>query len=144
MSQHNWIAYGLAFLRVAIGLIFLDSGSRKLRDPAGTVGLVKALGFIPDPVTFVAVLGPLELVVGILLITGLLTRPISAFVALFMLSNLIVFGIPAVPALAKLPVYPLIRIAVMKDLVIMAGAISLVLAETQPASLDALVFKRKS
>lgn len=85
MTQHSWRAYGPAFLRVAIGLIFLDSGLGKVRNPAGTVGLVKVLGFIPDPNTFVAVRGPLELIGGIMLIVALLTRPVSAFVTLFML-----------------------------------------------------------
>ena len=70
MSRFTEHCYAL--LRIAAGLLFLWHGSQKL------FGFPKESGEMPVFITYVA--GPIELVAGILVAIGFLTRP-AAFVA---------------------------------------------------------------
>ena len=70
MSRFTEQCYAL--LRITAGLLFLWHGSQKL------FGFPKESGEMPVFITYVA--GPIELVAGILVAIGFLTRP-AAFVA---------------------------------------------------------------
>ena len=70
MSRFSEQCYAL--LRITAGLLFLWHGSQKL------FGFPKESGEMPVFITYVA--GPIELVAGILVAIGFLTRP-AAFVA---------------------------------------------------------------
>lgn len=79
-------ALGMLLIRVATGLIFLHHGWIKLQNVSGTVGFMGMLG-IPAPLAYIAI--AVEVVGGLMLIFGILTRAaavatgIVALVAVF-------------------------------------------------------------
>jgi putative oxidoreductase len=87
---------GLALLRAVVGVVFVMHGAQKLfmYGIAGVQG-----GFAQMGVPFAAFMGPaigvLELVGGVLLVAGLLTRPVSALLAATMLGALVLVHLPA-------------------------------------------------
>jgi putative oxidoreductase len=87
---------GLALLRVVAGVVFAVHGAQKLF-VYGISGV--QAGFAQMGVPFAAFMGPavgvLELVGGILLIAGLLTRPVGALLAVVMLGALVLVHLPA-------------------------------------------------
>lgn len=75
-------SWGLLFLRLAAGAIFISHGAGKFgigggNGLEGTAGFVGSLGF-PLPMLFAILLASSEFIGGILLILGLLTR-LAAF-----------------------------------------------------------------
>lgn len=90
------IDLGLTILRVVAGLIFAVHGAQKLF-VFGIDGV--AGGFAQMGVPFAAVVGPavgaLELVGGLALIAGFLTRPIAAALAVTMLGAIFLVHLPA-------------------------------------------------
>ena len=61
--------YGLLFLRVTLGLLFLVPGIGKLMDPAGPIGMLTGLGF-PGPTFWAWLLIIAEVACGLALIVG--------------------------------------------------------------------------
>ncbi|MEW9548581.1 MauE/DoxX family redox-associated membrane protein [Nonomuraea sp. NPDC050783] len=79
--------------RLVLGGVLIAAGALKIGNPSDSVVAVKAYQLLPDSVA-VAVgyaLPILEIVVGVLLVVGLLTRVAAAIAALLMLA--FVFGI---------------------------------------------------
>jgi putative oxidoreductase len=70
-------------LRVTAGLILVVHGAPKIVDPFGNIGMVEGLGFYPG-VLFSPLLALTEVVGGLFLAIGFLTRP-SALAATFVL-----------------------------------------------------------
>ena len=68
----------LAFLalRVSVGALMVVEGWPKINDPTGMAGFVEALGFHPGWL-WSSILAVLQFAGGIMLILGLLTRPIA-------------------------------------------------------------------
>ncbi|WP_185983982.1 DoxX family protein [Aureimonas mangrovi] len=70
-------------LRVTAGLILIVHGAPKIVDPMANIGMVEGLGFYPG-VVFSPLLALTEVVGGLFLAIGFLTRP-AAFAATFVL-----------------------------------------------------------
>ena len=79
-------SWGLTVLRVDIGIVFLVHGYQKLHTFGfrGVIGMLTHLG-IPLPAVFAVILIAVEVVGGILLITGLATRIPAVLLAVDML-----------------------------------------------------------
>lgn len=69
-----------AFTRFCAGAIFIPHGMQKLLGGAAADKFVAALG-LADPTPWAGVMGVLELVGGIMLALGLLTRPVALLLA---------------------------------------------------------------
>ncbi len=77
----------LLIFRIVTGGTMMVHGYPKLKDSAKQAGQwMKSMGIPPWTATLAMIL---EFFGGILLITGFLTRLVSAFIALFMISNII-------------------------------------------------------
>lgn len=83
--RHREMLWGVAILRMVVGLVFLVNGSAKLlfgglTDTAATV----AAAGLPMPGLLAGGVGVLEFVGGMLLTLGVLTRPLAAMLAVEM------------------------------------------------------------
>jgi putative oxidoreductase len=76
--------------RILIASIFLVSGFAKLTDTPGTVAHMAAMR-IPYPETLALVAGAAEVLGGIAIVTGFLTRVASAGLILFMIPATLIF-----------------------------------------------------
>ena len=74
----------LLLARVLLAVMFLASGFAALSDIAGTGGYFGGLG-LPYPTLVAWGVGLFEVAAGVLLILGLLTRPVAALLAAFAL-----------------------------------------------------------
>lgn len=63
----------VVLVRLAVGFTFMVAGSSKLRDLSSTSGFFEGLGF-PAPAELAAMVGTFELLGGLLVLAGLLTR----------------------------------------------------------------------
>ena len=83
-------ACGLTVLRIVVGIVFAMHGYQKVHvfHLQGVTGMLSHLG-IPLPAVFAVILTVVELVGGILLITGLATRIPAVLLAIDMLVALI-------------------------------------------------------
>jgi putative oxidoreductase len=81
---------GLTVLRIVVGIVFAMHGYQKIHvfHLQGVTGMLSHLG-IPLPAVFAVILTVVELVGGILLISGLATRIPSVLLAIDMLVALI-------------------------------------------------------
>jgi uncharacterized membrane protein YphA (DoxX/SURF4 family) len=81
----------LAFLRIAVGGVFIATGVAKLRGPAAAVKNFEHWG-VPAPSTAVYVVAGLEVVCGLLLLLGLAPRLAALVLGLDMLGALATAG----------------------------------------------------
>jgi len=78
--------------RVAGGAVFVVFGIGKFVNRASEIESFRDYG-LPEPGTFVALIGVLEIVCGLLLIVGLATRPAALLLAGDMVGAIVVSGI---------------------------------------------------
>jgi putative oxidoreductase len=70
--------------RVLLGAIFIMAGIGKLGDPAGTAAFMETSAFpIPAPGVMAYAVGAFELIGGLAILLGILTRPFALALALF-------------------------------------------------------------
>jgi putative oxidoreductase len=83
-------SWGLAILRVTVGIVFLVHGYQKLFTFGfhGVAGMFGHMG-IPLPAFFAVVVTLVEFVGGLLLIVGVATRVAAAFIAIEMLGAIL-------------------------------------------------------
>jgi putative oxidoreductase len=83
-------SWGLAVLRVTVGIVFLVHGYQKLFTFGfhGVAGMFGHMG-IPLPAFFAVVVTLVEFVGGLLLIVGVATRIAAAFIAIEMLGAIL-------------------------------------------------------
>jgi putative oxidoreductase len=83
-------SWGLAVLRVTVGIVFLVHGYQKLFTFGfhGVAGMFGHMG-IPLPAFFAVVVTLVEFVGGLLLIVGVATRIAAAFIAMYMLGAIL-------------------------------------------------------
>ena len=83
---------GLTVLRIVVGIVFVMHGYQKVHvfHMQGVTGMLSHLG-IPLPAVFAVILTTVELLGGILLITGLATRIPSVLLAIDMLVAIVTF-----------------------------------------------------
>lgn len=126
-----------AILRVVVGFLFAAHGGQKFNEWT-IAGTTAAFGDMGIPLAEVAapVIASLELIGGIALILGLLTRPIAALLTLDMLGALILVHLPAGVFVANGGY----------ELVLLLGAATLALALVGPgrASADYALFGRRN
>lgn len=128
-----WSDYGPLVLRLATGTIFALHGLQKLQGGlAGTTGFVSSLGF-PMPEVFAVLLIAAELIGGIFLIVGLLTRVSAKVLALVSLIALVLVHLPNGFFLAT-GGYEFI-------LLLLAASVSLMFTGGGKWSLDRVMFK---
>ena len=82
----------LLALRLAAGSVFVVFGAGKFVSHASELASFKSYG-LPAPELFVVVIGVIELVGGMLLIAGILTRPAAIVLAGDMVGAIVVSGI---------------------------------------------------
>jgi putative oxidoreductase len=82
----------LLLLRLSAGGVFVAFGAGKFVNHASELASFKTYG-LPAPEVFVVVIGVIELVGGVLLITGILTRLAALVLAGDMVGAIIVSGI---------------------------------------------------
>lgn len=87
---------GLLILRVVVGAIFAAHGAQKIFDftIAGTIGSFAGMG-VPFAEIAAPLVAFLELVGGILLILGFLTRPVGILLTIDMAVALVLVHLPA-------------------------------------------------
>ncbi|RBI60789.1 DoxX family protein [halophilic archaeon] len=95
MDSHEqtsrWAVWSPIFLRLAVGIVFVVAGAGKVfgLGPKSTGGIAGFAGFlaqlgVPAPELFAWIVGLVELVGGILLLVGLLTRYVAVLIAIDM------------------------------------------------------------
>ena len=97
----QWEKLPLLLIRLAIGSIFIQTGLGKLMHFDQTVAFFAALG-IPYPMINAAMASSIEFFGGILLIVGLLTRPIAAKLSVVMVVAILTAQLAHVEELSDL------------------------------------------
>jgi putative oxidoreductase len=135
MTNASFSTIGLTALRIATGFIFAAHGWQKYSEftIAGTQGAFAEMG-VPMASAVAPVVAALELIGGIALILGLLSRPIAALLALDMLGALVLVHAPAGVFIANNG-YELV-------LILAAAALGVALIGPGRISLDGALFTR--
>lgn len=93
-TSASLVPWGIALLRVVVGLVLFMHGLQKLQGGVGGVsGFFGQLG-IPAPGLFAVVVMLVETIGAIALILGLFTRPVGVLIAIEMLVAALVFHRP--------------------------------------------------
>jgi putative oxidoreductase len=126
----------LAILRVVLGFIFAVHGWQKYND-IGVAGMQAGFGQmgVPNAEVFAVLVIVLELVGGVLLILGFLSRPIAALLAVEMIGALVLVHAPN-GFFVNENGYELV-------LILAAAALTIALAGPGRFSLDYAVFGRR-
>lgn len=133
LDRCSWV--GPLAVRLSLGAVFLGTGWGKVHNLAQVTSFFTDLG-IPFPAFQATMVSGLELVGGTLLILGLLTR----FAALPLLGTMVVAILTA-----KRPEIEGIRsLLAFEESTYLAGLLWLFVAGAGKASLDALLFGRRS
>ncbi len=90
LYRHHKPSGGALILRIALGLLFISEGWTKLHDLAGTIKFFDMLGF-SGPAGWVMLVAYVELIGGILILLGLLTKPVCVALAIEM--AVIIWGV---------------------------------------------------
>jgi putative oxidoreductase len=134
----------LLVLRVASGLIFIPHGVTKVFGSGGVAKFASSLPSYGIPVFLGYIAAYSELIGGILLIVGLLTRIDALFLAGTMFVAAFVVQLPDVlhdPDAGANRVFAAIR-AMETPLSILAAMVALILMGAGRFSIDALIFRR--
>lgn len=123
--------WGATILRLVLGVVFLAHGMDKMKMGLGNVAAWFESIHLPGFVAYLV--GPIELIGGLLLIVGLFTRYVSAVLAVVMLGAIFTAKLSA----GLLNGYEL-------DLALLSMAIFFVLADTAGWSVDRWLSGRKS
>ncbi len=133
LDRVSWV--GPLAVRLSLGAVFLGTGWGKVHNLAQVTSFFTDLG-IPFPAASAAVVSGVELVGGTLILLGLFTR----FAALPLLSTMAVAILTA-----KRPEIDGIRsLLAFEEMTYLAGFLWLFVAGAGKASLDALIFGRRS
>jgi putative oxidoreductase len=133
LDRFSWV--GPLAVRLSLGAVFLGTGWGKVHNLAQVTSFFTELG-IPFPAAQATIVSGIELVGGTLIILGLFTR----FAALPLLGTMVVAILTA-----KRPEIAGIRsLLAFEESTYLAGFLWLFVAGAGKASLDALLFGRKS
>jgi putative oxidoreductase len=86
MNSHKLLAYGPFPIRILAGITFITHGLPKFEDITGTQGFFGSIGLPPE---LVLPIGILEVIGGIALIIGVLTRIAAALLIIDMIGAII-------------------------------------------------------
>ncbi len=113
--SENITAISALAIRIGIAFGFLWAGFGKVSNPAGVSQMLQQMaGFDPSMATnMTLMIGSAELLSGILVLIGLLTRPAAIFQIIILIGSMVMFGFDftAGPAIWKDPA--LLRVAIM-------------------------------
>ncbi len=127
-------------IRLAVGSVFLSEGIQKFLFPDQLgVGRFIKIG-IPAPDTLASFVGCVEIVCGVLVLLGLLTRLAAIPLTVVMLTAI---ATTKVPILLNTGFWSMAHEA-RTDFSMLLGSLFLLVVGAGPASLDALVLARKS
>jgi len=133
LDRFSWV--GPLAVRLSLGAVFLGTGWGKLHNLGQVTSFFTELG-IPFPAVQAAVVSGIELVGGTLIVLGLLTR----FAAVPLMGTMVVAILTA-----KRPEIEGIRsLLAFEESTYLAGFLWLTVAGAGKASLDALLFGRRS
>ena len=93
-ASKNIASIGVLAIRIGVAFSFLWASSGKLMDPAmfGQT-LQKMAGMDPaTAVSMATLIGSLELISGILILVGIITRPAAAFQIIILIAAMVMFG----------------------------------------------------
>ncbi len=119
--------------RVLLAAIFVLAGFDKLGSLEGTAGYIASAG-LPAPMVLAVAVGVLELVAGLMLVVGFLTRWAALALGVFTIVATLIFhaywALPAEQAFVQ-------QLMFMKNLAIAGGLFLVAALGAGPASLDA-------
>ncbi len=145
----------LSAIRMLLGLMFLYSGFFKVLDPVSFGRVISAYGLLPGPMVPYAALtvSMLEMVLGVLLLTGTWIRPAAAVSILLMLAFSAAISINLIRGnefdcgcfeLSRFGINERISIwLVLRDLAMAAGFLIVHNARRHPISLESFIEKRR-
>ena len=92
--SENKIAISLLVIRVGIAFAFFWAGSGKVADPAGFGMMMQNMVGIEASmaVSMAMLIGVLELVSGVFVLVGFLTRPAAIFQVIILIGAMVMFG----------------------------------------------------
>ena len=118
------------FLRISLALILAWIGALKFADPTPVVGLLQAsLPFLAFP-AFVYLLGAVEIVTAILLVTGI-ALPYAGLVTIGLFAGTLTIFVIA-PGVTGFPFLTLAGQFLLKDLGLMAAAVNVIAMQPVP------------
>ena len=91
MNPHKLLAYGPLPIRILAGITFLAHGLPKFENIAGTQGFFGSIGLPPE---LALPIGLLEIIGGIFLIVGVVTRISAALLIIDMIGAIILVKLP--------------------------------------------------
>jgi putative oxidoreductase len=136
LDRSRYAGWGIALIRVVIGLMLVYSGYLKFIAMEGTVGFFGMVQ-IPSPGIVAPIIGAGEVLGGILLVLGLGIRYVPWwFIAMFLVTTLYV----KLPREAPIFGYDAARI----DIMLLIGNVMLLLEGAGAFALDAYLAKRRA
>ena len=118
------------FLRISLAIILAWIGALKFADPTPVVGLLQAsLPFLAFP-AFVYLLGAVEIVTAILLVTGI-ALPYAGLVTIGLFAGTLTIFVIA-PGVTGFPFLTLAGQFLLKDLGLMAAAVNVIAMQPVP------------
>ena len=91
MNSHKLLAYGSLPIRIVAGITFLAHGLPKFEDIAGTQGFFGSIGLPPE---LALPVGLLEIIGGIFLLVGVVTRISAALFIIDMIGAIVLVRLP--------------------------------------------------
>ena len=133
LTSEKTRAVSFLIIRVGIAFVFIWAGFGKVTDPAGFGMMLQNMaGIDPLVATNVALLiGILEIISGVLVLIGLLTRPAAIFQIVIIVGAMVMFGFDFTTGPA-----------IWKDPTILGVAIGLLLYGSGKFGIDYLISKR--
>jgi len=131
--SENKSAASLLVIRIGMAFAFLWAGYGKASDPAGFGMMLQNMaGIQPEMATSMAMMiGILEIVSGVLVLSGLLTRPAAIFQTIILIGAMIMFGFDFTTGPA-----------IWKDPTMLGVAIGLTIYGSGKFGIDSLISKR--
>lgn len=92
--RQNFTNIGILFARFGLGFTFIWAGFGKISDPAGFGMMLQNMIGINEQMSMMmaSLIGSLEILAGILLLIGFLTRPSAIFAIVILIGSLGMFG----------------------------------------------------
>jgi len=133
LSSENIRAVSLLVIRIGISFAFLWASYGKITDPAGFGMMLQNLAGIDPAVSanMALIIGVLELISGVFVLFGFLTRPSAIFQIVIILGAMVMFGFDFTTGPA-----------IWKDPTILGVAIGLLLYGSGKFGIDYLISKK--
>jgi len=92
-SSETFKDFGVLAARLGMAFIFIWAGINKVNNPSGIGQMLQAMGIEPTTATPLAFgIGVFEILSGILIALGLVTRPVAIFQIAILIGSQVMFG----------------------------------------------------